>query len=81
MATITSTINVCDRCGTQHNASEYMAGNSWGQLNVQWSGDRGGRSYAGDAGGINLKGKASLCEKCTAAFEEFMRSNTSDQPK
>lgn len=80
MSTITETINVCDRCGSRHKASEYMAGNHWGNLNVVWNGDKGGRSYAGDAGGITIKGKAWLCETCTEAFEEFMKPITKEQP-
>lgn len=73
MAQITTTINVCDRCGSQHDASKYMSGGEWGQLNLAWKGDKGGRTMQGDAGGINLSGKAWLCLKCTDAFLAFMR--------
>lgn len=72
MATITSVINVCDRCGSRHDTAKYMADNEWGQLNLSWIGDKGGRSWQGDAGGVNLKGKAWLCMKCTDAFFAFM---------
>jgi len=74
MGTITTTINVCDRCGSQHNAADYMKGNQWGQLNIAWQGDKGGRSWQGDAGGVNLKGKAWLCMQCAEDFEAFMHS-------
>lgn len=73
MSTITTVINVCDRCGSQHNAADYMKGNEWGHLSVAWSGDKGGRSYQGDAAGFNIKGKAWLCLPCTNAFEAFMK--------
>ena len=72
MSAITTVINVCDRCGSQHDASRYMSGGSWGQLTVGWKGDKGGRTMQGDAGGVNLAGHAWLCEKCTDAFLEFM---------
>ena len=74
MATITTTINVCDRCGSQHNAADYMNGSHWGQLNVAWKGDKGGRAYDGAAGGVNLSGKAWLCEPCADAFLSFIEN-------
>lgn len=74
MTQITTVINVCDRCDSQHDASKYMAGNSWGQLNLQWSGDKGGRGHDGAAGGMNLKGKAWLCATCTDDFFIFLHS-------
>lgn len=73
MAQITTVINVCDRCGSQHNAAEYMAGNVWGQLNIGWRGDKGGWSWDGAGGGVNLQGKAWLCRVCTEDFLEFMK--------
>lgn len=72
MAVETVTTNICDRCGSRHNAAEYMSGNEWGQTTVQWSGDTGGRSWSGDAGGTSHKGKAWLCLFCTQAFLAFM---------
>lgn len=73
MAQITTVINVCDRCGSQHDKAKYMSGSIWGQLNVAWHGDKGGRAYDGSAGGMNLKGKAWLCRVCTDEFLAFMR--------
>ncbi len=73
MATKTIVINICDRCGSQHPASDYSNGNSWAQMNLSWLGDKGGRSYDGAAGGIELKGKAWLCEPCTNAFLDFIK--------
>ena len=73
MAVETTTTLICDRCGSRHDQASYMAGSSWGQLNLTWNGDKGGRSWQGDAGGITLKGKAWLCEPCTDGFLEFMR--------
>lgn len=74
MAQITTVINVCDRCGSQHNAADYMKGNVWGQLNVGWKGDKGGRAYDGAAGGMSLNGKAWLCMACTDLFLAFMEN-------
>lgn len=73
MAQITTVINVCDRCGSQHNAAEYMKGHVWGQLTVAWKGDKGGRAYDGAAGGLNLEGKAWLCRVCTDDFLDFIK--------
>lgn len=72
MAVETVTTMVCDRCGSRHDNSKYMAGSSWGQLSVKWSGDKGGRAYDGAAGGISLKGEAWLCQQCTDGFLGFM---------
>ena len=73
MAQITTVINVCDRCGSQHNAADYMKGSVWGQLTVTWKGDKGGRAYDGAAGGLNLEGKAWLCRICTDDFLDFIK--------
>lgn len=80
MATETTVVNVCDRCGSRNNRDDYMKGNSWGQLTVTWSGDRGGRTYDGTAGGITLKGKAWLCESCTEEFLSFATKRRGKQP-
>jgi hypothetical protein len=77
MATETTTTNICDRCGSRHDSERYSAGSSWAQLNLTWNGDKGGRTAQGDAGGVNLKGKAWLCEPCVNAFLEFLRPSTS----
>ena len=76
MAQITTVINVCDRCGSQHNAAEYMSGNVWGQLNLGWKGDTGGRAWDGAAGGLSLQGKAWLCGICTDDFLKFMKEKS-----
>ncbi len=73
MATETTVINICDRCGSRHDRAQYMAGNSWGQMTVQWHGDKGGRAYDGAAGGFTLKGSAWLCAPCTDAFLAFLK--------
>jgi hypothetical protein len=49
MSERTIVIKVCDRCKSEHNRDDYMKGGSWGQTDVSWSGDRGGRSWQGDA--------------------------------
>lgn len=72
MATKTITINVCDRCGSEHNAADYMSGNAWGQMTINYQGDTGGRAYDGAAGGLNHKGTKWLCMTCTDAFFNFM---------
>lgn len=72
MATETTTTLICDRCGSRHDQARYMAGNSWAQLNLAWRGDKGGRTCQGDAGGVNIEGKAWLCEPCVDAFVAFM---------
>ena len=72
MATETTLVDVCDRCGSRHNRADYMKGNSWAQLNLKWSGDTGGRTYDGAAGGTNLKGSAWLCQPCTDLFLKFI---------
>lgn len=64
---------ICDRCGSRHDKASYMAGNSWGQLNLTWQGDKGGRTWDGSAAGVELKGKAWLCEPCTDAFLNFIK--------
>lgn len=74
MSQITTVINVCDRCGSKHDASKYMSGSHWGHLNLAWKGDKGGRTMQGDTGGINLKGDAWLCEPCTDAFLAFIKN-------
>lgn len=73
MATKTITINICDRCGSEHDHADYMKGNQWGQMNVAWKGDTGGRAYDGAAGGLNHEGKAWLCMPCTDEFLTFMK--------
>lgn len=73
MATETTTIDICDRCGSRHTRSYYMSGNSWGQLTLAWSGDMGGRAWDGAAGGTSLKGQAWLCLQCAHDFLHFMR--------
>lgn len=73
MATETVVTMICDRCGGRHDKAAYMTGNSWGQMTMQWSGDKGGRAYDGAASGINIKGSAWLCESCTDAFLDFMK--------
>lgn len=72
--THTITINVCDRCGSEHNQADYMKGNQWGQMNVGWRGDIGGRAYDGSAGGNTIEGKAWLCLPCTEGFLAFMQN-------
>lgn len=73
MATETTTIDICDRCGSRHNRADYTKGNSWGQLNLTWSGDMGGRAWDGAAGGTSVNGKAWLCLQCMDDFLHFMR--------
>jgi hypothetical protein len=73
VTTKTIIINVRDRCGHEQNMAEYSSGNEFGQLDVAWAGDIGGRGYDGAAGGVNLKGKAWLCLACTKAFQGFMK--------
>ena len=79
MAIETTVINICDRCGSRHNKADYMTGSSWGQLNIQWSGDKGGRAYDGAAAGVTLKGGAWLCEPCTDAFISFIEPKQGDR--
>ncbi len=74
MGTRTITINVCDRCGTEQDMADYTKGASWGQLSLEWKGDRGGRTHDGAAAGTNLAGKVWLCLKCTNQFCDFMRN-------
>lgn len=73
MAIETTTTLICDRCGSRHDKAKYYDGYSWGELNVQWSGDKGGRGHDGSAGGVRLKGSAWLCERCTDEFLAFIR--------
>jgi hypothetical protein len=73
VATKTITINVCDRCGAESDAADYMAGNAWGQMTIDYHGDTGGRAYDGAAAGLNHKGKKWLCMACTDEFLTFMR--------
>jgi len=77
MGVETTTVNICDRCGSRHNAADYMAGNSWGQLTLKWHGDIGGRAYDGAAGGANIKGTAWICHPCTEAFLAFLKPTAS----
>lgn len=72
MSTETITYLICDRCGSRHNQADYMRGNAWGQVTLEWHGDNGGRTYDGAAAGHNLKGTAWLCMECANAFEYFI---------
>lgn len=72
MPSRTITINQCDRCAREQDMSKYMDGYAWGQMNLVWTGDKGGKGPDGSAGGINLKGSAWLCMRCTDDFQLFM---------
>lgn len=73
MATREITIDICDRCGHEQDRADYMKGSIWGQLFIKYKGDRGGRSWAGDAGGVNTEGKVWLCMTCADSFYEFLK--------
>lgn len=70
--TTTRVTYVCDRCKAEHDESDYIKDSEWGQLNLEWRGDTGGRMHDGAAGGIVLTGKAWLCLPCTKAFLNFL---------
>lgn len=76
MAKVTKTISVCtcDRCGKEGDTGETVGRNTWGELNVSWSGHTGGRTLDGALGGNSFKGEAWLCLDCTEAFLKFMRN-------
>lgn len=78
MATKTIIIDICDRCGLEHNRADYMKGGAWGQVNINYKGDHGGRSYAGDAGGANTEGKLWFCRTCAEDFYEFIKGKSNE---
>lgn len=78
MATKTIVIDVCDRCGGEHNRADYMKGDAWGQVNISYKGDHGGRGYTGDAGGANTEGKLWLCRTCAEDFYEFIKGKSNE---
>ncbi|WP_061957159.1 hypothetical protein [Cupriavidus pauculus] len=71
MGTRTITIKECDRCGNEI-ASIDAGANEWGETTIKYQGHTGGRTYDGSAGGVNHKGEALLCLKCTRGFLAFM---------
>lgn len=78
MATKSIVIDVCDRCGSEHNRADYMKSNEWGQVNVNWNGDMGGRDYLGNGAQVKTEGKAWLCRICANDFYVFMQGVKND---
>lgn len=72
MGKVTTTIMVCDRCGSQHAETPGPKETEWGHLSVKWDGHKAGRTFSGDVGGISIKGESWLCLSCASAFEAFM---------
>lgn len=68
-------IYVCDRCGHETTDRGDLRGSVKGSLSIKWGGSKGGVSYAGDWGGVNLKGDAWLCMTCTDDFLAFMNGD------
>lgn len=78
MATKTIVIDTCDRCGFEQNRADYYSGSVWGQVKIKYKGDHGGRSWAGDAGGISTEGNVWLCRQCAEDFYKFLEGKSDE---
>lgn len=65
---------ICDRCGAVGDTSTSSQRKEWGELYIEYRGERGSRAYDGTAAGQNIKGSAWLCMNCTNAFMSFMEN-------
>lgn len=70
--TTTVTVCTCDRCGyVKDDAGEVEKGVS-GEMNVQYKGHIGGKTWQGDWGGYSPSGTIWLCYQCAQDFCDFL---------